>query len=157
MKQLLKPSSNPVSTRRTYQPDTVSTEINGFNISADRNKFPDCTKLFSQNNIEPHHYFENAFLKLSDGLRIREGTPISRGDPNDFPSPRQQTEEIIQPPPRDSTGIKSKAKSVDPMQQQSAVKNEKYYAGLPYTFDMIPNEYNPVVAKRDKIAKMFIK
>lgn len=75
----------------------------------------------------------------SAGLQVREGTPISQGHPNDFPSPRKEA-------------------AIDPAligKMKDDIQPQKYYAVLPNQFD-VEIDPNPVLDKIRRINKNFI-
>ena len=112
----------------------------------DHQKLPNGAALYSQAATQPHHYFKNAFWKQSDGLRVREGTPISTGHPNDFPSPRKGAEDVPKAPKKKMPGLRRRD---DDEEEDDTKQQNKYYSVLPYLHE-IPSEYNPRIAKIQK-------
>ena len=81
---------------------------------------------------------------------MREGTPISSGHPNDFPSPRRGAEDVPKAPKKKHGPFDKSEEDVD-----DAKAENKYYAAMPYLND-IPSSYNPVIDKIHKTNKNFI-
>lgn len=99
-------------------------------------KLPASSSLFAQDlSTQPCHYFQNALEKESDPLLIREGTPISKGDPNDFPSPRQNPRKVQAEVKKNKYG---QIISTDDPKHKSQTP-QKYYDSLPCTFDEAPD------------------
>ena len=86
-------------------------------------------------------------------MLIREGTPISKGDPNDFPSPRQNPKKVLAEIKKNKYG--QIISSDDPNLKNKTP--QKYYDSLPCTFDGAPELQNIMIQKIERVNKNFIK